>query len=177
MAGGGDLEVDTVGHGHDEGAGLLTTVDSLPDAWHHATRSPTADAGDPGPTAVTVPAPSSPSDERRRDGVDALALVDVDEVDAGGGDLDLHLALAGVGEVVVADLQDGAVAGLGDEDAGRSVHARHPTTDDASASGEVGPAAPMRTRRATSSSRAASRASGSGTTDSSAMIPMRTASS
>ena len=48
------------GTGTTRRAGLLTTVDSLPDAWHHATRSPTATSETPGPTAVTVPAPSSP---------------------------------------------------------------------------------------------------------------------
>ena len=41
-------------------AGLLTTVDSLPLDWHQATRSPTETSVTPAPTAVTVPAPSSP---------------------------------------------------------------------------------------------------------------------
>ena len=143
------------GTGTTRRAGLLTTVDSLPRRLaprHAVADGHVADTGaDGGDGAGALLA----EDERRRHGVDALPLVDVDEVDAGGGDLDLHLAVGGVGEVVGAYLQDAAVAGLGDEDAGRLGHARHPTTGAAGGSGRWAPAAPMRTSTATSSSSAA----------------------
>ncbi len=59
--GGGDLEVDAVGHGHDEAGGLVDERGLA--AGRLAPRDPVTDGHvgrRPAPTAVTVPAPSSP---------------------------------------------------------------------------------------------------------------------
>ena len=103
--GGGHLGVHLVRHRHD---GIGRDVQRLGMAARHVRPGHSVANGNPGdvrPDRDNVTRTLAAEYERRRNGVDALPLVDVDEVDARRRNVHLHLSGPWVLELTLLDLQ------------------------------------------------------------------------